>query len=89
MIQRIFPSNIFSLHFCRSDTYHKLSFRQQEFTLLLFKKKCNTPYVDIRYVENVHSPVIDIANLSVILDNDLTDLLDVLLRVYSDLQPFK
>ena len=32
--------------------------------------------VDIRYVDNVHSPVIDIANLSVILDNNLTDLLD-------------
>ena len=35
------------------------------------------------YVDNIRTPVIDIANLSTILDNDLTDLLDV--PVCSDL----
>ena len=35
------------------------------------------------YVDNIRSPVIDIANLSTIIDNDLTDLLDV--PVCSDL----
>ena len=46
-------------------------------------------FTDNYYVDNVHSPVIDIANLSTILDNDLTDLLDV--PVCSDLnyEPFK
>ena len=41
------------------------------------------------YVDNIRTPVIDIANLSTILDNDLTDLLDV--PVCSDLnyEPFK
>ena len=40
-------------------------------------------FTDNYYVDNVRSPVIDIANLSTILDNDLTDLLDV--PVCSDL----
>ena len=41
------------------------------------------------YVDNIRTPVIDIANISTILDNDLTDLLDV--PVCSDLnyEPFK
>ena len=42
-----------------------------------------TEYFNDNYVDNVRSPVIDIANLSPILDNDLTDLLDV--PVCSDL----
>ena len=42
-----------------------------------------TEYFTDNYVDNVRSPVIDIANLSTILDNDLTDLLDV--PVCSDL----
>ena len=48
-----------------------------------------TEYFTDNYVDNVRSPVIDIANLSTILDNDLTYLLDV--PVCSDLnyEPFK
>ena len=36
-----------------------------------------TDYFTDNYVDNIRSPVIVIANLSTILDNDLTDLLDV------------
>ena len=48
-----------------------------------------TEYFTDNYVDNVRSPVIDTANLSTILDNDLTDLLDI--PVCSDLnyEPFK
>ena len=48
-----------------------------------------TDHFTDNYVDNIRSPVIDIANLSTILDNDLTDLLDV--PVCSDLnyEPFK
>ena len=35
------------------------------------------------YVDNIRTPVIDIANISTILDNDLTDLLDVPVRRYA------
>ena len=85
MIQSIFPSNISpgeTLHFCHGGTCHKVSFRQQELTKLIDFTR--TSHVDIRrdnvleteyftenYVDNVHSPVSDIAHLSAILDDDL------------------
>ena len=58
-------------------------------TFLLADNVLETEYFTDNYVDNVRSPVIDIANLSTILDNDLTDLLDV--PVCSDLnyEPFK
>ena len=77
----------FSLHFCRGDTCNKVSFRHQELTIKIIDFT-RTSHVDIRrdnvleteyFIDNVnvHIPVIDIADLSAILYDDLLYITDL------------
>ena len=90
MPQRIFsPAGIYAIDVTLSVDIRRDVTSQTRNNTNTADNVLETEYFTDNYVDDVRSPVIDIANLSAILDNDLTDLLDV--PVCSDLnyEPFK
>ena len=84
MPQRIFPpAGIYTIDVTLPVDIRRDSTSQTRNNTNNADNVLETEYFTDNYVDNVRSPVIDIANLSTILDNDLTNLLEV--PVCSDL----